>query len=101
MPLTPYYIAGEFSARHQAIFDPTSEQILFMGGEYRTNNPVASAVAIPRPYSRISAVTIAHSNWQSLIFTGHIPTQNRIYSTLTLRMFKANIVETFIIINIL
>ncbi|EPB83175.1 hypothetical protein HMPREF1544_10068 [Mucor circinelloides 1006PhL] len=81
VPLTT--ASDQFSARHQSVFDPVNNLLLFMGGEYRNTNP-ASQNAIPRPYSYIKTFNTVTNEWSMMNLTGDIPTQSRIYSTLTL-----------------
>ncbi|KAK4513849.1 uncharacterized protein ATC70_005855 [Mucor velutinosus] len=79
VPLTT--ASDQFSARHQSVFDPVTNMLLFMGGEYRTTT---SQNSIPRPYSYIKAFNTLTNEWSMMNLTGDIPTQSRIYSTLTL-----------------
>ncbi|CAO3656524.1 unnamed protein product [Mucor fragilis] len=79
VPLT--VASDQFSARHQSVFDPVTNMLLFMGGEYRTTT---SETSIPRPYSYIKTFNTLTNEWSMLNLTGDIPTSDRIYSTLTL-----------------
>ncbi|GAN02464.1 hypothetical protein MAM1_0022d01908 [Mucor ambiguus] len=71
----------QFSARMQSVFDPVTNTLLFMGGEYRTTT---SQNSMPRPYSYIKTFNTLTNQWSMMNLTGDIPTQGRIYSTLTL-----------------
>ncbi|KAI8644953.1 hypothetical protein BD408DRAFT_480918 [Parasitella parasitica] len=73
----------QFSAKHQSVFDPATKMLLFMGGEYRLNNP-ASHDAILRPYNRIKAFYTETNIWSFIDLTGDMPEPGRLYSTLTL-----------------
>ncbi|CAO3656528.1 unnamed protein product [Mucor fragilis] len=73
--------SDDFSAWQQSVFDPITNMLLFMGGEYRVTT---SPDPIPRPYSYIKAFNTLTNEWSMMNLTGDIPTPNRIYSTLTL-----------------
>ncbi|KAL9545060.1 hypothetical protein MBANPS3_007320 [Mucor bainieri] len=79
LPLTT--AVDDFSAGHQSVFDPVTNMLLFMGGEYRTTT---SPNPIPRPYSYIKAFNTFTNKWSMMNLTGDIPTSGRTYSTLTL-----------------
>ncbi|KAL9545061.1 hypothetical protein MBANPS3_007321 [Mucor bainieri] len=79
VPLT--IASDEFSARQQSIFDPVTNMLLFMGGEYRTTT---SQNSIPRPYTYIKTFNTVTNEWSMMNLTGEPPTPSRIYSTLTL-----------------
>ena len=79
VPLTT--ASDQFSARHQSVFDPVTNMLLFMGGEYRTTT---SQDSLPRPYSYIKAFNTLTNEWSMMNLTGNMPTPGRIYSTLTL-----------------
>ncbi|KAG1087845.1 hypothetical protein G6F42_020470 [Rhizopus arrhizus] len=82
-PLQDAFLATEFSAGQTSVFDSVSNEIIFLGGGYRRNDPTAVAY-IPRPFNNISAVNVENSRWRQLTPTGDMPQPKRVYTTATL-----------------
>ncbi|OAD07824.1 hypothetical protein MUCCIDRAFT_104766 [Mucor lusitanicus CBS 277.49] len=74
--------SDHFLARHQSVFDPITNTLLFMGGEYRT--PTSDEPILPNTYSYIKTFDTLNNVWGTMNLSGVLPTQNRLYSTLTL-----------------
>ncbi|KAL9548101.1 hypothetical protein PS6_006788 [Mucor atramentarius] len=82
-PLQDGFLATELSAGQTSVFDSVSNEIIFLGGGYRRNDPTAVDY-IPRPFNNISAVNVDNSRWRQLTPTGDIPQPKRVYTTATL-----------------
>ncbi|CEP14704.1 hypothetical protein [Parasitella parasitica] len=83
-PTTLTNAYDQFSAKHQSVFDPFSNMLLFMGGEYRVNGYEASPDPLLRPYDRIKAFNTETNVWSYINLTGDVPAPGRLHSTLTL-----------------
>ncbi|CEP14705.1 hypothetical protein [Parasitella parasitica] len=82
-PASLSWAYDQFSAKHQSVYDPVTKMLLFMGGEYRFNDPVSHGAKL-RPYNHIKAFCTETNLWSYVDLTGDMPEPGRIYSTLTL-----------------
>ncbi|KAL9536712.1 hypothetical protein MBANPS3_012428, partial [Mucor bainieri] len=78
LPLTTP--SDQFLVRHQSIFDPATNMLLFMGGVSRAT----SKEIIVNSYLYIKTFNTLTNEWGAMNLTGDRPTPKREYSTLTL-----------------
>ncbi|KAF1801455.1 hypothetical protein FB192DRAFT_1470990, partial [Mucor lusitanicus] len=86
VPLQEGWLQNELTAGQTSFFDPASNEIYFLGGGYRKNNPT-EATYIPRAFDYMTVVNVNNSRWRKLRPTGDLPVPNRVYTTATLRKF--------------
>ncbi|GAN02918.1 hypothetical protein MAM1_0030c02368 [Mucor ambiguus] len=76
VPLQDAWLHNELSAGIISFFDPASNEVYYLGGGYRKNNPT-DATYIPRPFDYMTVVNVSNSRWRKLGPTGNVPVPNR------------------------